>query len=880
MRVLLLALLLTGPSGEEPAEGWRAFVAARSRTIEAGAGADARTEAIETLAARWPELRDHVLRDEQGSRDDCFAAVQAALTLGQLGSDESLLEDAPRDLLRDAVLAAALYDDDELQANATCRLALQLRAEGELGEAEELLRGAATLPGAWASRPDLLVALAELERFRGSFRRAGELLDQAEAALLDEERDFAPHRLRRCALLGARGMVLLALGLPDQAKPMFEQELARARELGDTDTFVAALLHWSELLLAQEDFERLEGEIGALLREPFLSARARAQLQVRVGFAEKELERKDAGRPRRAGATLRTALAERDLWMTDRCSASIALAEVELIAGDLDAAEAALRAGQELLTRWERGGERLPPLQENALAAALDAALVRKRDRPAAERAAALERLRREFARFLLQWRSAPLRPGGLGFLRFATRRTILSELIELALLVEGVDAGLAAYVEAQELGSLVRSFDAAPCDLAEIRRALVPQETGVLAYLPAPDRSHLFVLARGETHHFRLARGEVLQNARLELVSKTLQAIGSPTQVARVHAAATRVRDEFLPPQARALLDDLSGLTIVGMDLFGFLPFERLPFAGEVLLGHAKALSYLPSLPLGVHLARGFAELSPQERDLVLLAGPVHSEVVRERWPELAAVRLSAEQRAGLLAPFEPGRAECIEGSAFRLSTLREQRAGAWHLLTHGVHDALRERPSSLLISPEPDVPDGLLGCDLVERLVAPPLVLLSACGSARGPLRPGDDGISHLGGAFLAAGARCVVLPSTDLQLTETVEFMTALHRALVEPGTSVAEALRRTRVERAAGTQVAATDFLHALGLGHRVFPVHSPPRASHSTTARSPGSSPLAWTVAVLGLAALGMAALAALLWRRRRGPEPDSPPGER
>jgi CHAT domain-containing protein len=118
---------------------------------------------------------------------------------------------------------------------------------------------------------------------------------------------------------------------------------------------------------------------------------------------------------------------------------------------------------------------------------------------------------------------------------------------------------------------------------------------------------------------------------------------------------------------------------------------------------------------------------------------------------------------------------------------------------LTHGVHDYERERSALLLLAPGAGH-DGSLSADAIERLAAPPVVLLGACGTAAGPRRAGDDGASHLGGAFLVAGASAVVTAPGDLPQGATVDLV-AEFLAAWERGVPLPEALRRARAAVAA-------------------------------------------------------------------------------
>ena len=86
----------------------------------------------------------------------------------------------------------------------------------------------------------------------------------------------------------------------------------------------------------------------------------------------------------------------------------------------------------------------------------------------------------------------------------------------------------------------------------------------------------------------------------------------------------------------------------------------------------------------------------------------------------------------------------------------------------------------------------DGLLGREEILALELGGLVLLSACQASRGHERWGEDRRLHLGGSLLEAGARCVILARTDLELDLTLELNAALLAQLAR-GATPAEALR---------------------------------------------------------------------------------------
>jgi len=180
-----------------------------------------------------------------------------------------------------------------------------------------------------------------------------------------------------------------------------------------------------------------------------------------------------------------------------------------------------------------------------------------------------------------------------------------------------------------------------------------------------------------------------------------------------------------------------------------------------------------------------------------------------------------SAADREQLTRPYPPGDVRTFIGTEATRARLESEelcRSSVLQLFVHGVADPGRERPAGLVLAPAPG-DDGLLWCEDLARLHLPPLVVLSACGAARGPVRRGEDGLTNLGGAALSAGARCVILARGDLEVAATLKMMAVFHVRL-RAGDSPAEALRLARKALAADPQW-SHPFYHALlqvvGLG---------------------------------------------------------------
>ena len=245
--------------------------------------------------------------------------------------------------------------------------------------------------------------------------------------------------------------------------------------------------------------------------------------------------------------------------------------------------------------------------------------------------------------------------------------------------------------------------------------------------------------------------------------------------------------------------------------------------------LGLARALYRLPSVPLQLWLARRPPRARGEpERDLYLVAAPLQATELGELWPgmpELPLLPFGEEEQEQLTGAYGEGRALVRTGPSASHETLAALAPGTTRTLQFVAHGAFlqdedHERGACIILAPADGFPDGLLWCDDVEQLTSPAeLVVLTACGSARGPQRIGDDGVAHLGGAFLIAGARAVVVAKSDVEYYATLDLMEVFHRRLSE-GASPAQALRDARRELAA-TPGREHPFYHSLiqvlGLG---------------------------------------------------------------
>lgn len=686
----------------------------------------------------------------------------------------------------------------EVEAKVSVQRAAWLRDHGRVAEAAAVL-AAADRPESGRVLPKVLVDLADLQRHEGRFVEAEATLDRAERSL-DPKEPF--HRVVRAEALGVRGQLRLHQGRPEQAARFLERSLAIARELRDRGLLVGALVRRMNLALAVEDPERvvaladLAAELGC----------ETGPLLVRRGIAEAEMERDDPKRPSRAAATLVEALARDDLTASDRIDALIALGELEVRSGALDEAEGRLDEAEAWLSRQSGDALGILSRQRRRLLTVRAACALA---RPAGqERLRALrDEMERALTAFLDEWSARPPRPDGKGFLHFGDTRAFLSERIRLWLATDrdrGVEQAARGTLAAEALGTLARATGAQALTPAEARATLRPGEAAFW-FLPAPDRSHLFLFDRARVVHFLLPSDVVLFERR-RAFDEALRSPDAPVEEIRARGAA--LRDALLPPQAFERARAFPRWTIVGIDRLGTVPFEALPLGASRFVGLAHAVSYLPSFAVGTRLA---ARPAAREGKYAVFAfgGP----------PSRAGptLRFDEERLEALFGARLPARLRHVRGEEATRRALLEGLAGASRLAivwTHGTRDPERERPVGL------ECADGVVFADDVERTEAPPLVVLAACGAARGPVRRGEDGASHLGGAFLRAGARCVVLPSAEVDDGATAALLAEAFRRLAA-GADPAEALRAARADlfaRDGMSDPRALCLIHAFGLGH--------------------------------------------------------------
>ncbi len=722
--------------------------------------------------------------------------------------------------------------------------------------AEQLVRSTlAPQRPASAARAALAMLAAECAKSRGALGEA--LADAARAQAVVEALEQGDTRnvlLTYCTSL--RAQFEIDLGLIELA---FERLSSLERSLDltsiDADPRLAHWVTFANAALAAGQHARV---LSMTTEEALADAPSavRAQLLVQRGIALTEMRRDELGSAEEAEQALRAALAIESLEPAHVDTAHATLADLSLLERRFD------RAAEELA---HLEGRTLPATLR-ARVAGLAAALAIETGAPRERLEALRERLASALDANLAAWRSVERRPGGVGLWHFGSRRAPYSEWVRVCLALDGSQVGLERalepMLEAQSVGSLARALDTS-VNMAQVREQLCRDGRGVLWIVPAMNRSHVFTLdAYGIEHHEAPAGDELLKlsDALAQSVASARESGVSPRSSAELRDGALRrsgvaLAQALLNESQRAKVLRWSECVVVGAELAGDLPLPLAVLDDGLPLGLRLPLVVAPSLPIEVALARrARARALNGELELVVLADPLVSTEARERYPKARELDLSRAERARLQAGFAAEHVRWFEREQASLEALADEElatARALVVLAHGVFDSARrgdgERPSALVLSACASSADGVVWCADVERLRAPPLVELLACGAARGPLRLGDDAAGHLVGAFMLAGADCVLAARVDVERDVATRFGECFHRSLREHGrpSRALLAARRALAEHPSESDPLAWATLGLHGFGD--FELLEPQGPGTAASAANP-----------LGIAALALA----------------------
>jgi len=321
------------------------------------------------------------------------------------------------------------------------------------------------------------------------------------------------------------------------------------------------------------------------------------------------------------------------------------------------------------------------------------------------------------------------------------------------------------------------------PSSLAELNASLFSAEPGlcVLAYMSSEGQTHLFVLTAGkESAALAVHRIPI----RLEdLKARVREFWAECSKVGGKYEGPGHALFDLLVAPAGEKLAKASHLVIVPDGPLLGLPFQALLEPDGKHLGEKRGVSTAPSVTaLAKMLEIGAlrrADADPKLVPILALGAPVMPEGFSELPNAATEVRAIAGKAALTGKEATESRAKAEMGLARRIL-----------FATHGMYNDTAPMYSYLVLTRDEKNDGCLYAREIAELDLRADLVVLSACGTARGKQVEGE-GIVGLTWSLLVAGAPSSVVTQWQASDESTGPLMSAFYANLA--GKSKADALR---------------------------------------------------------------------------------------
>jgi len=353
--------------------------------------------------------------------------------------------------------------------------------------------------------------------------------------------------------------------------------------------------------------------------------------------------------------------------------------------------------------------------------------------------------------------------------------------------------------------------FPLEPVPLAQVQKALMPDET-LLEYVLAEPNSFCIAVSRTQATLRALPMGRKTIDRAVQRYVDDIRAKRPGTEEAK------ELYGSLLQP-----ISEMSAgkrLVIVPDGILNLLPFDALQNSDGQYLLKSTVISYVPSATV-LNVLRRTA--NPQRPPRPLLAvGDVAYENQGGAGPRIGAPDTLGRRFARGFADFAGVRlydlpqtrtevenigrivgksAEILLGSTATESTFKKEPLNEFrvlHLAVHGFADPQYPERSALVLGADPKSrEDGLLQVREIKRLrLNAELTTLSACDSGVGKLQ-GEEGVSDLAEAFLAAGSKTVVASLWSADDTFASGLMERFYQRLAV-GESTSSALRGAKLD----------------------------------------------------------------------------------
>lgn len=396
-----------------------------------------------------------------------------------------------------------------------------------------------------------------------------------------------------------------------------------------------------------------------------------------------------------------------------------------------------------------------------------------------------------------------------------------------------------------------IQRGDTEALTLGQVESLIPDQETALLEYVVAPDKTYLFVLTKGDSPGSLAVKVFSIPITARELgnrVTKFRELLAGNSLGFKEPA---RQMYELLVRPAEKELERKAVIGIVPSGQLWELPFQALLSSRDMYFLQEHALFYAPSLSVlremrkkspgsaGILPAGGPAARLGTNADVKPRGGLIPASVIASMvkvhaiptfpGPALLAMgnpslnsnlvaRAQSSDRSLSLGDLPAAerevrdlgqiygiqRSKILTGSAATEETLKAE-AGRYpilHFATHGLLDDENPLYSRLLLASSNGSDDGFLEAREIMKLdLHADLAVLSACQTARGTIGPGE-GLIGMSWAFFIAGTSTTVVSQWKVDSASTARLMVSFHRAWQgadKPApVNKAEALRRAALK----------------------------------------------------------------------------------
>ncbi len=351
------------------------------------------------------------------------------------------------------------------------------------------------------------------------------------------------------------------------------------------------------------------------------------------------------------------------------------------------------------------------------------------------------------------------------------------------------------------------------PLTLAEAQARLPSRRAALLAYSVGDSSTSLWIVTRRAWRHVTLPSRRALR-ARVEILRHGLADPATADGQAAWSAARSLYRALIEP--ALPMLHGIEHLIVAPDDILARVPFEALladdgrgdgapgerpPRRGAYLV-ERYAISYAPSASaLATRAGRGSAT------GIVALGNPTFATdtgvttMGAAGGPKLPPLPYTAAEVAALTTLAGGRPVVALTGSDAtrdRLLGLADlPRAALIHVATHGEANEVEPERSGIWTAAEEggSAPGFITLADILGLEIAADVVTLSACETGLGRLERGE-GVVGLTRAFLAAGAKSVLVSLWKVNDRSTARLMEQFYRRLLREDAPAAQALARAK------------------------------------------------------------------------------------